>query len=69
MSSRADARAHPVCQWRPEWFIERFTTEPAVVAVGAPYLRIISWNFVANGLIFTCSGMFQALGNTVAVAG
>jgi putative MATE family efflux protein len=53
-----------VCQWRPEWFIERFTREAAVVAVGAPYLRIISWNFVANGLIFTCSGMFQAVGNT-----
>ena len=26
---------------------------------------MISWNFVATGLIFTCSGMFQALGNTV----
>lgn len=54
-----------VCQWRPEWFIEQFTTEPAVVAVGAQFLRIISLNFVASGLIFTCSGMFQALGNTV----
>jgi putative MATE family efflux protein len=53
-----------VCQLRPEWFIERFTTDSAVVAVGAPYLRITSWNFVASGLIFTCSGMFQALGNT-----
>jgi MATE family, multidrug efflux pump len=53
-----------VCQWRPEWFIEGFTRQPDVVAVGAPYLRIISWNFVASGLIFSCSGMFQALGNT-----
>ena len=53
-----------VCQWRPDWFIERFTADAGVVAVGAPYLRIISWNFVANGLIFTCSGMFQAVGNT-----
>jgi len=35
-----------------------------VVAVGAPYLRITSWNFLATGLIFTCSGLFQALGNT-----
>jgi Na+-driven multidrug efflux pump len=26
---------------------------------------VISWNFVATGIIFTCSGMFQALGNTV----
>jgi Na+-driven multidrug efflux pump len=26
---------------------------------------MISLNYVASGLIFTCSGMFQALGNTV----
>jgi Na+-driven multidrug efflux pump len=53
-----------VCQWRPEWFVHGFSRQPEVVAVGAPYLRIISWNFVASGLIFTCSGVFQALGNT-----
>ena len=53
-----------VCQWRPEWFIYAFTRAPEVVAVGGPYLRIISWNFVATGLIFSCSGLFQALGNT-----
>jgi len=53
-----------VCQWHPEWFIYGFSRAPEVVAVGAPYLRIISWNFIATGLIFTCSGMFQALGNT-----
>jgi len=53
-----------VCQWRPEWFIYAFTPAPEVVVVGATYLRIISWNFLATGLIFTCSGMFQALGNT-----
>ncbi len=53
-----------VCQVRPEFFIEIFSRQPDVVAVGALYLRIISWNFVATGLIFTCSGMFQALGNT-----
>ena len=53
-----------VSQWRPEWFIEGFSRQPDVVAVGASYLRVISWNFVATGLIFTCSGLFQALGNT-----
>ena len=52
-----------VCQWHPEWFIYVFSREPEVAAVGAPYLRIISWNFIASGLIFTCSGLFQALGN------
>lgn len=54
-----------MCQWRPEWFVRGFTSDPAVIAVGAEFLHIISWNFVASGLIFTCSGLFQALGNTV----
>jgi putative MATE family efflux protein len=53
-----------ICQWRPQVFIEFFSRQPDVVEVGATYLRIISWNFVATGLVFTCSGMFQALGNT-----
>jgi Na+-driven multidrug efflux pump len=26
---------------------------------------MISWNFVAQGIVFTCSSMFQGLGNTV----
>ncbi|HTA66336.1 MAG TPA: MATE family efflux transporter [Xanthomonadaceae bacterium] len=54
-----------MCQWQPEWFIRFFTSDPAVVAVGSQFLQIISWNFVASGIIFTCSGIFQALGNTV----
>lgn len=54
-----------LCQWRPAWLFTPFTTEAPVVAVGAEFLRVISWNFVAQGLIFTCSGMFQALGNTL----
>ena len=54
-----------LCQIRPEWPVSVFTKEAAVIAVGADFLRVISWNFVATGLIFTCSGMFQALGNTI----
>ena len=53
------------CQVRPEWPIGIFTKEAPVVVVGADFLRTISWNFVATGVIFTCSGMFQALGNTI----
>ena len=53
-----------LCQWRPQVFIEFFSRQPEVVEVGATYLRIISLNFIATGFVFTCSGMFQALGNT-----
>jgi len=52
------------CQWRPEALIEVFTHEQPVIAVGAQFLSIIAWNFVPSGLVSTCSGMFQGLGNT-----
>lgn len=42
-----------------------FSTEPEVVKVAVVFLTIISFNFAAQGVIFTASGMFQALGNTV----
>ena len=42
-----------------------FSSEPAVIAVGADYLRIVSWNYVASGLIMVASGMYQGLGNTL----
>jgi MATE family, multidrug efflux pump len=50
--------------WRPELLVAGFTQDPNVRAVGAEYLVIVSWNFVAQGLIFTCSGLFQGLGDT-----
>lgn len=53
-----------VCQFASHAFMEVFTKETAVVEVGAEMLMITSWNFVANGFIFSCSSMFQAMGNT-----
>jgi len=51
-------------QWRPDVLIAAFTTETEVIHVGSQFLRIISWNFLAQGIVFTCSGIFQGLGNT-----
>lgn len=53
-----------LCQARPEWLIGLFTSDPRIIAAGVTYLKIISWNFVASGIVYSCSGMFQALGNT-----
>jgi len=52
-------------QWRPEVLIGFFTTEAEALAVGATFLRVISWTFIAQGVVFTCSGVFQGLGNTL----
>jgi Na+-driven multidrug efflux pump len=54
-----------VCQWHPDTMVAGFTRDTAVIGVGQQFLQVISWNYVASGLIFTCSGMFQALGNTL----
>jgi putative MATE family efflux protein len=51
-------------QWRPEWLVQVFTKDPEVVDVASHFLRLISFNFVASALIFTCSGIFQGLGHT-----
>ncbi len=53
-----------LCQLRPDLIIAPFSRDPAVVTVAVDYMRISSWNFVAIGLNFACSGMFQALGDT-----
>lgn len=42
-----------------------FTKDPEVTAVGVEYLRIVVLNFVASGITFVSSSMFQALGNTI----
>ena len=54
-----------LCQGAPDLLIRPFTDDPAVIAVANEYLRISSWNFVPVGMVFACSGMFQALGDTV----
>ena len=42
-----------------------FSSDPQVIAVGAEYLHIIAFNFVASGIVFVSSSMFQAMGNTI----
>jgi len=52
------------CQLEGSVLVRGFSTDPAVVEVATVFLAYISWNFVPTGLIFTCSGLFQAMGNT-----
>src|SRR5689334_6138014 len=54
-----------ICHIAPSALIAVFSKDPEVIDVGTVYLRIISWNFIASGLIFVSSSMFQAMGNTI----
>ncbi|MDP9187412.1 MAG: MATE family efflux transporter [Verrucomicrobiota bacterium] len=49
----------------PATMIRFFSKDAAVIQFGSDYLRIVAFNFVAAGVVFTSSSMFQGLGNTV----
>lgn len=53
------------CHWGAQWALRGFTAEPKVLAVGGQFLAVISWNFLATGIVFTCSAVFQGLGHTI----
>ena len=42
-----------------------FSHDPDVVRIGVEYLHIVAWSFIASGVVFVSSSMFQAHGNTV----
>jgi putative MATE family efflux protein len=54
-----------ICHIAPAAMIGVFSHDPQVIAVGEEYLRIVSWNFAASGIVFVASSTFQAIGNTV----
>lgn len=64
MSSVLMAILTGLCLLEARWLVAPFTPHPAVAEVASTYLRIVSLNFIATGLIFTASGTFQALGDT-----
>lgn len=54
-----------ICHFAPDRLVAPFAQDPKVVAVGAQMLGILTFNFIASGVVLTASGMFQALGNTL----
>ena len=45
--------------------IRAFSADPSVIAFGSDYLKVISLNFIAVGIVFTSSSVFQGIGNTM----
>jgi putative MATE family efflux protein len=56
--------ATAVTQWQSELMLKSFTQDKATISEGASFLKMVSLNLVAQGLIFVCSSAFQGLGNT-----
>ncbi len=47
-----------------ELFLSPFTDDPEVLSIGVVFLQLIAFNYIPSGVIFTCSGLLQGLGNT-----
>ncbi len=54
-----------LCHIAPAAMVRIFSQDAQVVSVGEEYLRVISWGFVATGVVFVASSTFQAIGNTL----
>jgi Na+-driven multidrug efflux pump len=54
-----------VAQFSSATMIRAFSRDPAVIAFGSDYLKIVSFNFIAAGIAFTTSSAFQGIGNTL----
>ena len=65
MASVMTALVTLACLFADEAMIRFFSSDPAVIGVGAEYLRIIAWGTLASGIIYVNGSMFQAMGNTV----
>jgi putative MATE family efflux protein len=53
-----------IAHFWPAALIRPFSRDPNVIAFGSNYLEIVSLNFVAAGIVFTSSSIFQGIGNT-----
>lgn len=49
----------------PDALIRPFSPDPEVIRYGAEFLRWISWNLLAMGVVMACGGVFAGFGNTL----
>jgi putative MATE family efflux protein len=54
-----------IAQINPHLLVGAFNADASSTEIAALFLQMISLNFVAQGLVFTCSATFQGMGNTL----
>lgn len=54
-----------IVQWQPMVLVSLFKADADTANVASLFLEVVSLTLVAQGLVYTCSFMFQGLGNTM----
>ena len=52
----------------PEFFLSLFTSDPEALRLGVPYLRIVAWCFVFNGIEIVVAESILGSGHTVVIS-
>lgn len=65
IGSAAMAAAICTLQWGASALVALFNADASAVVEAVMFLQLASWALLAQGLVYTCSGIFQGLGNTV----
>lgn len=53
-----------ICQLFPEQLLGFFTTEPEVIAIGIPFMRVLVWAFIVENIMFCFFGLLTGAGYT-----
>jgi Na+-driven multidrug efflux pump len=51
--------------WQSSAIVGMFVEDPSTANAAIVFLEITSWSLLAQGVVTTCSSMFQGVGNTV----
>lgn len=65
MSSGVMIVTSVVVAWQADALAGVFDTDAAAAEIATRFLQLMSWTFVAQGLVYVCTYMFQGLGNTM----
>lgn len=52
-------------QLHPDTLVRFFDADESVTSMASTFLQLLSWTLIAQGLVYTCSTLFQSLGNTL----
>jgi len=65
MTTAAMLATTVLVQWNPTSVLAVFDVDDSTSSVAVTFLEVMSWAFVAQGLVYTCSTMLQSIGNTI----
>jgi putative MATE family efflux protein len=56
-----------LCQWQAPFLVQLFTQDTNVARLASQLVQVMALSFIAQGIVQSCAGLFQAMGKTLPV--